>query len=156
MPSEHITRAYDEELRRLANTVAEMGGLAESQLGAAIEAVMTRDTELAARVVEGDVKVDQLERELDNLTIRLLALRQPVARDLREHCRYVLIQLEVAIPQEETPDSAEVDRRKEFLKVDIQHPAAVTVLPSVRNDRPLCATRRRQGIFRLDARCRAR
>jgi len=45
---------------------------------------MTRDTELAARVVEGDVKVDQLERELDNLAIRLLALRQPVARDLRE------------------------------------------------------------------------
>ena len=84
MPSEHITRAYDEELRRLANTVAEMGGLAESQLGAAIEAVMTRDTELAAHVVEGDVKVDQLERELDNLAIRLLALRQPVARDLRE------------------------------------------------------------------------
>ena len=84
MASEHITRAYDEELRRLSNTVAEMGGLAESQLGTAIEAVMTRDTELAARVVEGDVKVDQLERELDNLAIRLLALRQPVARDLRE------------------------------------------------------------------------
>src|SRR5438270_10823658 len=84
MASEHITRAYDEELRRLGNTVAEMGGLAESQLGAAIEAVMTRDTELAARVVEGDAKVDQLERELDNLAIRLLALRQPVARDRRE------------------------------------------------------------------------
>jgi phosphate transport system protein len=61
-----------------------MGGLAESQLGTAIQAVMTRDTELAAHVVEGDVKVDQLERELDNLAIRLLALRQPVARDLRE------------------------------------------------------------------------
>src|SRR5271170_2253183 len=84
MASEHVTRAYDEELRRLNNTVAEMGGLAESQLGTAIEAVMTRDTELAARVVEADVKVDQLERELDNLAIRLLALRQPVARDLRE------------------------------------------------------------------------
>src|SRR5438105_3760391 len=84
MASEHIARGYDEELRKLNNTVAEMGGLAESQLGTAIEAVMTRDTELAARVVEGDVKVDQLERELDNLAIRLLALRQPVARDLRE------------------------------------------------------------------------
>src|SRR5436190_14310345 len=84
MASEHIARGYDEELRKLNNTVAEMGGLAESQLGAAIEAVMTRDTELAAHVVEGDVKVDQLERELDNLAIRLLALRQPVARDLRE------------------------------------------------------------------------
>jgi len=84
MASEHIARAYDEELRKLNNTVAEMGGLAESQLGAAIEAVTTRDTDLAARVVEEDTKVDQLERELDNLAIRLLALRQPVARDLRE------------------------------------------------------------------------
>src|SRR5271169_7140245 len=84
MASEHIARGYEEELRRLNNTVAEMGGLAESQLGTAIEAVMTRDTELAARVVEGDVKVDQLERDMDNLAIRLLALRQPMARDLRE------------------------------------------------------------------------
>src|ERR1700726_2368040 len=84
MASEHIARGYDEELRKLNNTVAEMGGLAESQLGTAIEAVMTRDTELAARVVEGDAPVDQLQRDLDNLAIRLLALRQPMARDLRE------------------------------------------------------------------------
>jgi phosphate transport system protein len=84
MASEHIARGYDEELRKLNNTIAEMGGLAESQLGAAIEAVITRDSELAAGVVEGDVKVDQLERDLDNLVVRLLALRQPVARDLRE------------------------------------------------------------------------
>ncbi len=84
MASEHIARAYDEELHQLNNTIAEMGGLAEGQLGAAIEAVATRDTELAARVVEGDVQVDQLERDVNNLAIRLLALRQPVARDLRE------------------------------------------------------------------------
>src|SRR5260370_20948047 len=84
MASEHIARAYDEEVRRLNNTVSEMGGLAESQLGAATEAVAERDSELAARVVEGDTKVDQLERDVDNLAIRLLALRQPVARDLRE------------------------------------------------------------------------
>lgn len=84
MASEHITKAYDEELRRLNNAIAEMGGLAETQLGLAIEAVTKRDTELAARVVEGDTRVDELEREVDNLAIRLLALRQPVARDLRE------------------------------------------------------------------------
>jgi phosphate transport system protein len=83
MSSEHIARAYDEELHRLSNTIAEMGGLAESQLGAAIEAVVARDTELATHVVQGDAKVDQLEREIDNLAIRVLALRQPVARDLR-------------------------------------------------------------------------
>jgi phosphate transport system protein len=84
MASEHLVKAYDEELQKLSNTIVEMGGLAESQLGTAIEAVATRDTELAGRVLEGDHKVDQLERDLDNLAIRLLALRQPVARDLRE------------------------------------------------------------------------
>ena len=84
MASEHIARAYDEELRKLNNTVAEMGGLAESQLGMAIDAVVTRDTEVAGQVVQNDDKMDRLERELDNLAIRLLALRQPVARDLRE------------------------------------------------------------------------
>lgn len=84
MASEHLVRAYDEELQKLNNTIVEMGGLAESQLGAAIEAVISRNVDLAGRVVEGDPKVDQLERELDNLAIRLLALRQPVARDLRE------------------------------------------------------------------------
>ena len=84
MASEHIVKGYDEELRKLNNTIAEMGGLAESQLGAAIEAVVTRDSEAAAQVVEGDVKVDQLERDVDNLAVRIMALRQPVARDLRE------------------------------------------------------------------------
>ena len=84
MASEHITRAYDEELSKLNNAIAEMGGIAESQLGSAIEAVVKRDTELAGRVVEGDARVDQLERDVDNLAIRVLALRQPVARDLRE------------------------------------------------------------------------
>ena len=81
---EHIFTAYDEELGRLNKTIVEMGGLAESQLAAAIEAVAKRDSELAARVIEGDEKVDQLERDVDNLAIRILALRQPMARDLRE------------------------------------------------------------------------
>jgi phosphate transport system protein len=84
MASEHIIKSYDEELRRLNNTITEMGGLAESQLAAAIEAVVERDSDLAASVVETDARVDQLQRDLDNLAIRLLALRQPMARDLRE------------------------------------------------------------------------
>jgi phosphate transport system protein len=84
MAAEHIIKSYDEELGRLNRTIVEMGGLAESQLASAIEAVAKRDSALATRVVEGDAKVDELERELDNLAIRLLALRQPMARDLRE------------------------------------------------------------------------
>jgi phosphate transport system protein len=84
MASEHIIKSYDEELRRLNNTITEMGGLAESQLAGAIEAVVKRDSDLAATIIAGDARVDQLERDLNNLGLRLLALRQPMARDLRE------------------------------------------------------------------------
>jgi phosphate transport system protein len=84
MASEHIVKSYDEELERLSKMVVEMGGMAESQLAGAIEALQKRDSALAARIVEGDDKVDLLERDLDNLAVRLLALRQPMARDLRE------------------------------------------------------------------------
>ncbi|HTC17874.1 MAG TPA: phosphate signaling complex protein PhoU, partial [Stellaceae bacterium] len=84
MVSEHIIKSYDQELQRLDNIISEMGGLSESQLAAAIEAVAKRDSELAARVVKGDSRVDELEREVESLVVRLLALRQPMARDLRQ------------------------------------------------------------------------
>jgi phosphate transport system protein len=84
MANEHIIKSYDDELRRLNNTIMQMGGLAEGQLAAAIDAVIKRDSALAALVVAADTTVDQLEHEVDGLVVRLLALRQPMARDLRE------------------------------------------------------------------------
>jgi phosphate transport system protein len=84
MASDHIIKSYDEELRRLDNTITQMGGLAESQLTAAIDAVARRDTQLATHVVEGDAEIDELDREVETLVVRLLALRQPMARDLRQ------------------------------------------------------------------------
>jgi phosphate transport system protein len=102
MAAEHIIKSYDEELTRLNKMIVEMGGLAESQLAAAIDAVARRDSEAAARVIEGDEKVDQLEREMDNLAIRLLALRQPMARDLRE----IVVALKIASDLERIGDYA--------------------------------------------------
>ena len=102
MAAEHIIKSYDEELSRLNKIIVEMGGLAESQLAAAIDAVVQRDSDLAARVVEGDMAVDQLERDLDNLAIRLLALRQPMARDLRE----IVVALKIASDLERICDYA--------------------------------------------------
>ncbi len=84
MVSEHIIKNFDDELHRLDNTITQMGGLAESQLAAAIDAVIRRDADLASEVIEGDVRVDQLERDVEALVVRLLALRQPLARDLRQ------------------------------------------------------------------------
>jgi phosphate transport system protein len=83
MDSEHIVKAYDEELRHLNSTIMEMGGIAEQQIANAMQAVAKRDTNLAARVVEDDDRVDELEHEVASFSVRLLALRQPMASDLR-------------------------------------------------------------------------
>jgi len=84
MVSEHIIKSYDEELRRLDNAITQMGGLAETQLASAIEAVVKRDSRLAADVVEADARIDQLEHEIEAMAVKLLALRQPMAVDLRQ------------------------------------------------------------------------
>ncbi|SDD70957.1 phosphate signaling complex protein PhoU [Rhodospira trueperi] len=80
---DHTVRSFDAELVQLANTVVRAGGLVEAQLAAAVQALVRRDSRLAAEVVAGDAKVDALEREIQDSAVRLLALRQPVAQDLR-------------------------------------------------------------------------
>ena len=80
---EHTVRSYGEELRRLREMIARMGGLAERQVADAALALVRRDTDLAAEVVQRDAAIDALEREVENFCIRLLALRQPMGPDLR-------------------------------------------------------------------------
>ncbi len=83
MPGEHTVRSYDEELSHLSNMIARMGGLAEAQLDGALQSLVKRDSDLAGKVIASDAKVDELEQEVHGFTVRLLALRQPVAHDLR-------------------------------------------------------------------------
>ena len=81
---EHLVKSYDQELKRLRNMMTQMGGIVESQVAQAADAIMQRDVASATRAVEEDPKVDALEREVETFVIRLLALRQPVAGDLRQ------------------------------------------------------------------------
>ncbi|MDQ1079361.1 phosphate signaling complex protein PhoU [Pseudoroseomonas cervicalis] len=81
--SEHIVRSYEEQLKRLREMVARMGGLAERQVADSATALIRRDTELASAVVGRDGEIDALETEIENFCVRLLALRQPMAADLR-------------------------------------------------------------------------
>lgn len=81
--STHIVRSYSEELEALDVDLAQMGGLAESHLSTAIEAIARRDDAAAERVIAGDARVDALDRDVQSRVYRLLALRQPVAIDLR-------------------------------------------------------------------------
>jgi phosphate transport system protein len=80
---EHLVKRFDQELKRLRSLMTEMGGIVETQVALAADAIMNRDAAAATRAVEEDPRVDALEREVEKLVIRLLALRQPVADDLR-------------------------------------------------------------------------
>ncbi|MFQ5656509.1 MAG: phosphate signaling complex protein PhoU [Candidatus Methylomirabilales bacterium] len=83
MRAEHTDKKYAEDLKRLRDSILEMGGLVENQIAQAVACLVNRDSPLAERVIEGDHEVNRLELEIDDLCIRLLALRQPAARDLR-------------------------------------------------------------------------
>ncbi|HEX4709750.1 phosphate signaling complex protein PhoU [Phenylobacterium sp.] len=81
--NEHIVKSYEDELNSLAAECVRMGGLTEAQVADAVNAVVKRNQELAASVVGRDDKLDEAERDIERKTIRLIALRQPVADDLR-------------------------------------------------------------------------
>jgi phosphate transport system protein len=82
--SDHIVKAFDEELQTLKNMLARMGGLAEEELARAIDAISRRDGALADQVIASDAQVDALEREIEERAILVIARRQPMASDLRE------------------------------------------------------------------------
>ena len=79
----HVIRSYDQELRQLRSLMADMGSIVETQVALATDAIVNRNPAAATRAVEADPKVDALEREVERFVIRLLALRQPMAADLR-------------------------------------------------------------------------
>ncbi|MEM8800801.1 MAG: phosphate signaling complex protein PhoU [Pseudomonadota bacterium] len=81
---DHIFKAYDSELKRLRSLVSQMGGMAEAQISSAIDCLMRRDSEAAHRIVAADRAIDRLEAEIEKLAIRTIALRAPMADDLRE------------------------------------------------------------------------
>ena len=102
MTKDHIVKDFNEELSQLDNLLAEMGGLCEAQLSRAMEAMVKRDVDLASAVIEGDRRIDDLEKQVDSLAINLIALRQPMAADLR----MIIASLKVANNLERVGDYA--------------------------------------------------
>ncbi len=82
--SDHIAKAYDNDIATLKSQLAEMGGIAEEQLANAIQALIRRDTALADSVIRNDDTLDGLERRIEEKAILTIAKRQPMAHDLRE------------------------------------------------------------------------
>ncbi|WP_292065767.1 phosphate signaling complex protein PhoU [Brevundimonas sp. UBA7664] len=99
---QHTVKAYGDELNQLTAEVARMGGLAEAQVADAVDSVARRDVALARAVIDRDARLDAMHRDIERKAIRLIALRQPVASDLRR----TLASMKLAVDLERTGDLA--------------------------------------------------
>jgi phosphate transport system protein len=102
MPKKHTVRSYDHELDLLKSKISEMGKVAEEQLAKAIEALITKDSRLAVNVICTDSQVNDLQIAVDRLTVRMLAVRQPMGSDLR----HIISALKMAAELERIADYA--------------------------------------------------
>ncbi len=113
--NDHIVRSYDQELTELSDKVSQMGGLAEEQLGRALDALQRLDMDLAEAIVVADAKVDMLERNIEELAVLTIAKRQPMAQDLRE----IMVSIRIASDLERIGDLAKnIAKRTTALKED--------------------------------------
>ncbi len=121
MTSAHILSAFDRDLEEMQALVMRMGGLVETALLDAAEALDTRDEELAKRVRAGDAAIDALEDQIHSGCARLLALRAPAATDLRT----VLTVMKIAAALERSGDYAKnLAKRTAVLATMAQVPGA--------------------------------
>src|ERR1700743_2684242 len=93
--TDHTVKSFTEQLEALSALVAQMGGLAEAQFAAAIEAVARRDSVAAESAVGGDARIDAMQQDIEDRALKLLALRQPMAVDLRETLAAIKIAAEL-------------------------------------------------------------
>ncbi len=115
---EHIVRSYDQELELLDKKIAQMGGQVERLLARGFDALERRDPQLAAEVVGEDRKVDALEGEIQDLTIQIIARRQPMAIDLR----HIMAVLKTAGNLERTGDLAKNIAKRALAVSGEDHP----------------------------------
>jgi phosphate transport system protein len=84
MSAAHTVKAFDDVLDQLRALIAEMGGLAENAITEAMRALVQRDSEGALRVIEADRRLDALQAEVERSAVQIIALRAPMADDLRD------------------------------------------------------------------------
>jgi phosphate transport system protein len=118
--TEHTVRSFAADLEELSGDIARMGGLAEDMLSDAIQAIATRDVALADAVIGRDPQVDVMQAEIEKKILRLLALRQPLARDLRQ----TISAFKIASELERIGDLAK-SSSKRVKVLDMAEPAAL-------------------------------
>lgn len=124
---EHTVKAFDEDITRLRGLITEMGGLAEVAIQESLDALVRGDEELAAKVVARDKKLDALEMEVDKLAVRVIALRAPMADDLRE----VIAALKIAGVVERIGDYSKNIAKRVGMIEDRKRFEPLTLLPAM-------------------------
>ena len=123
----HTVKAFDEDLAQLRGLVADMGGRAESAIGEAMRALVQRDLDGAARIVEEDRRIDEIEAEVERTVIRLIALRAPMADDLRD----VIAALKISGVVERMGDYAKNIAKRVPLIAELPNVGPMAILPSM-------------------------
>jgi len=122
MAHQHIVSSFGEELDQLTAEVVQLGGLAESQVADCITAVAKRDVGLARQVIERDHKLDELQADIEKKALRLIALRQPMAADLRK----VVSALKISLSLERVGDMAKGICKRALQLADAEPMSALT------------------------------
>ena len=123
----HIVKSFTQELEKLRDLMTEMGGIVEHQVALATQAIVEQEPDYATRAVQQDAAVDALERQIEALVIRLLALRQPMASDLRQ----IVAGLKISSQLERIGDYAKNVAKRSIVLGQFNLPFALTGLATM-------------------------
>ncbi len=116
--AQHTVKSFEDELTLLDNRIAQMGGLVERLLGQSFDALNRRDPKLAAAAIASDKAIDNLQREIDDHAVLVIAKRQPVADDLR----HIMAGLKIAADLERIGDFAKNIAKRALAIAGESHP----------------------------------
>ncbi len=125
--NEHTVKAFDTDIGQLRGLISEMGGLAEEAIAKAMQALQRSDLQLAAEVRAADRRIDELEAQVESLAVRIIALRAPLAIDLRE----VVAAMKIASVVERIADYAKNIAKRVPLIESEHRIEPVSILPAM-------------------------
>jgi len=123
----HTVKSFDEDIAQLRAVISRMGGLCETQIADAVDALINRNIDAARVVIEGDKRMDQLEAEAEVLAVRIIALRAPLASDLRE----IVAALKIAGVLERIGDYAKNIAKRTIVVAQSQPVGPAVIIPEM-------------------------
>jgi phosphate transport system protein len=123
----HTVKSFDEDIAQLRAVITRMGGLCETQIADAVDALMTRNSDAAGVVIEADKRMDALEAEAEALAVRIIALRAPLANDLRE----IVSALKIAGVMERIGDYAKNIAKRSAVVAQSKPVAPAVIIPEM-------------------------